>query len=132
MNRPLYQSTELYIILDEYLTYFRSKFDTVSKKKDEMLTLMIDLNQRMDSDPENIIFIEVDDEIAEKSKKVSKDLDDCKAYLRKIGIFCVDLALNNLTKDNEIFKDMISYFSRVENYENCATVKNILDEYFNE
>lgn len=129
MKKPLNHSTELYLILDEYLTDFQNRFNKIKKERDDMLIILSDLNLRIEKNPTQNL-IEAGSEIAKECKIISKNFDIHIAKLRKIGIFIVDLALDNIKKDNEIFNDIILHFSKREEFETCSKLKSIISDYF--
>jgi len=143
-NKPLHTSTDLYLILDDYLTHIRKKYDDILKERKKIEDVIVSLSKKLKKE-EKLLNNNVDNfehkqylKLKNKAKDVlsyAKDIDKQyfiqTANIRNIGVFCTDLALNKIEKNNKLFDEFLNYYLETENYEMCSKLKNVIDTYFN-
>lgn len=130
MKKGLNNDTKLYNILNEYVSHFNNR---ITKVKDRILKITEKVkfyNTKMET-------AEITEEDKEKIKKLQDEFlklgvekDKLNKNIRKITEFNVDLALNQIKRDDPMFNAMMDHFLDTENYEYCKLLNDILKKYF--
>lgn len=132
MKEDLKNDNKLYRILNKYLSHFNNR---INKVKDKILHISENVklyNKKIQSaeitqeDKEKIQILQDDFlKLSTEKKKLDKNL-------RKITEFNVDLALNQIKKEDPMFEKMMNHFLESENYEYCELLNEILNKYFDD
>lgn len=128
----LNKDTNFYNILNEYLTHFTNRINIVKER-------VMDISSKIKSHSKEFELGNLSKEDINIVKKLQNEFVDLGTEKEKLNIniriiteFNVDLALDNIKRNDPMFEKLMNHFLDTEKFEYCKQLTDTLNKHFDD